>query len=111
MDGDSYSGLGSGAQMDGKVAQAFQKSFVQVQSILDRNRLLINEINKNHESKLPDNLNRNVGLIRELNSNIRQVVELYADLSAAFARSVQASSSSPSAEADSIGTSRKRVRD
>ncbi|MBO8590040.1 Elf4 domain-containing protein, partial [Staphylococcus aureus] len=71
MEGDTLSGLGNGTQVDNKVLQTFQKSFGQVQNILDQNRLLINEINQNHESKIPDNLSRNVGLIRELNNNIR----------------------------------------
>ncbi|GFY80479.1 ELF4-like 4 [Actinidia rufa] len=98
MEGDTFSGLGNGTQLDGKVMQTFQKSFVQVQNILDQNRLLINEINQNHESKIPDNLNRNVGLIRELNNNIRRVVDLYADLSGSFTKSMDASS-----EGDSSG--------
>ncbi|CAB4272320.1 unnamed protein product [Prunus armeniaca] len=105
-------GIGNGTQLDTKVVQTFQKSFVQVQDILDQNRLLINEINQNHESKIPDNLSRNVGLIRELNSNIRRVVDLYADLSSSFSRSMEASS-----EAESGGTlksdgksSEKRIR-
>ncbi|KAK8503156.1 hypothetical protein V6N13_025911 [Hibiscus sabdariffa] len=80
MEGDTFR-LGNGGQVDGKVVQTFQTSFNQVQNILDQNRLLINEINKNHESKIPDNLGRNVGLIRELNNNVRRVVDLYADLS------------------------------
>ncbi|XP_019151456.1 PREDICTED: protein ELF4-LIKE 3-like isoform X2 [Ipomoea nil] len=95
MDGDTF----SGAQMiDGKVLQTFQKSFVQVQTILDHNRLLISEINQNHESKSPDNLNRNVGLIKELNNNIRKVVDLYAGLSTSFSKTMDASS-----EGDSSG--------
>lgn len=93
MEGDTFSGLvGNGTQIDGKVLQTFQKSFVQVQDILDQNRLLINEINQNHESKIPDNLSRNVGLIRELNNNIRRVVDLYADLSSSFTKSMETSS-------------------
>ncbi|URE39728.1 hypothetical protein MUK42_37086, partial [Musa troglodytarum] len=72
---------GNGNQVDDKAFHAVQKSFVQVQSILNQNRLLINEINQNHETMIPDNLGRNVGLIRELNNNIRRVVDLYADLS------------------------------
>ncbi|WOK97537.1 protein ELF4-LIKE 3 [Canna indica] len=92
MEGDSFSLLGNGTQMDTKIVQSFQKNFLQVQSILDQNRLLINEINQNHESKIPDSLNRNVGLIRELNNNIRRVVDLYADLSLSFNKSMEASS-------------------
>ncbi|XP_030526134.1 protein ELF4-LIKE 4 [Rhodamnia argentea] len=92
MEGDIFSGISNGTAVDAKTLQMFQKSFLQVQGILDQNRLLINEINLNHESKIPDNLSRNVGLIRELNNNIRRVVDLYADLSRSFTRSVEASS-------------------
>ncbi|KAL1371780.1 hypothetical protein HN51_002002 [Arachis hypogaea] len=98
MEGDTFSGLGNGTQIDSKILQSFQKSFVQVQNILDQNRVLINEINQNHESKVPDNLSRNVGLIRELNNNIRRVVDLYADLSSNFTKSMEVSS-----EGDSSG--------
>lgn len=102
MEGEALSsgGVGNGSQIvDGKMLQTFQKNFVQVQNILDQNRLLINEINQNHESKIPDNLSRNVGLIRELNNNIRRVVDLYADLSTSFTKSVEASSEGDSAAA------------
>ena len=98
MEGDTFSGLGNGTQIDSKILQTFKKSFVQVQNILDQNRVLINEINQNHESKVPDNLSRNVGLIRELNNNIRRVVDLYADLSSSFTKSMEVSS-----EGDSSG--------
>ncbi|PON47056.1 Protein ELF4-LIKE [Parasponia andersonii] len=112
MEGGMFTGIGNGTQVDGKVLQTFQKNFGQVQDILDQNRLLINQINQNHESKIPDNLSRNVGLIRELNNNIRRVVDLYADLSSSFTKSVEASS-----EGESGGTlksdgktSQKRIR-
>ncbi|KAJ0885843.1 putative protein EARLY FLOWERING 4 [Helianthus annuus] len=95
-----------GGELDGKVLQTFQKSFVQVQNILDQNRLLINEINQNHESKVPDNLSRNVGLIRELNNNIKKVVHLYSDLSSNFSKSVDVNSS----EGDSRSDAKKRTR-
>ncbi|QCE13557.1 protein ELF4-LIKE 3-like [Vigna unguiculata] len=99
MEGDTFSGLANGgAQIDANIMQTFQKSFVQVQSIFDQNRLLINEINQNHESKAPDNLTRNVGLIRELNNNIRRVYDLYADLSSSFTKSMEVTS-----EGDSSG--------
>lgn len=41
----------------------------------------------NHESEVPHNLTRNVGLIRELNNNIKGVVDLYTDLSSSFIES------------------------
>ncbi|KAK4756900.1 hypothetical protein SAY87_007027 [Trapa incisa] len=117
MEGDTFSHGGGGgaaaAQMDGKIMQTFQKSFVQVQHILDQNRLLINEINQNHESRVPDSLTRNVGLIRELNNNIRKVVDLYADLSSSFTKSMEASSSegdSNSNRPDGKPAGHKRIR-
>ncbi|KAF5748438.1 protein ELF4-LIKE 3 [Tripterygium wilfordii] len=101
MEGEAFSGLANGTHIDGKILQTFHKNFDQVQNILDQNRLLINEINQNHESKIPDNLSRNVGLIRELNNNIRRVVDLYADLSSSFTKSMDGSS-----EGDSSGALR-----
>ncbi|KAL0315823.1 UNVERIFIED_CONTAM: protein ELF4-LIKE 3 [Sesamum calycinum] len=94
MEGERCGGVGNGkVQLNGKMVQSFQRSFVQVQKILDQNRLLINEINQNHESKTPHNLTRNVGLIRELNNNITRVVHLYAHLSTSFTNSIHASNS------------------
>ncbi|XXG40768.1 hypothetical protein AAC387_Pa01g1404 [Persea americana] len=99
MQGEPFLGLGNRTQAEGKVLQTFQKSFVEVQSILDQNRLLISEINQNHESKIPHNLTRNIFLIQELNNNIRRVVGLYADLSSSFTKSMESSS-----DGDSAGT-------
>lgn len=91
MEGATYSAAGNGNQIDGKVLQTFHKSFGQVQNILDQNRLLIYEISQNHESKIPDNLSRNVVLIRELNNNITRVVDLYAGLSSSFTKEIETS--------------------
>ncbi|CAN6701242.1 unnamed protein product [Malus baccata var. baccata] len=85
MEGGMFTGRGNGTQLETKVVQTFQKSFVQ--------------INQNHELKIPNNLSWNVGLIRELNNNIKRVVDLYADLSGSFSMSMEASS-----EAESGGT-------
>ncbi|XP_058214175.1 uncharacterized protein LOC131325758 isoform X2 [Rhododendron vialii] len=46
--------------------------FCNIREVVDMNRLLI---------KLPNNLSRDVGLIKELKENIRRVVDLYSDLS------------------------------
>lgn len=111
MEEDIFSGIASSGQIEPKFQQTFQKNFVLVQNILDQNRLLINEINQNHESKIPDKLSCNVGLIRELNNNIRRVVDLYGHLSDS-ARSVEALSEGESAGAtksDGRG-GHKRVR-
>uniref|UniRef100_A0A0D9VV64 Protein EARLY FLOWERING 4 domain-containing protein n=1 Tax=Leersia perrieri TaxID=77586 RepID=A0A0D9VV64_9ORYZ len=99
MEGETVSG-------EGKVVQAFQASFVQVQRLLDQNRVLINEINQNHESKVPGDLSRNVALIRELNNNIRRVVDLYADLSSLFSSDDHSPAAS---EGGSVATGRHAV--
>ncbi|MBA0681175.1 hypothetical protein Goari_012831, partial [Gossypium aridum] len=107
MEGETFSRLGHGSdQMDPKVVQTLQKGLVQVQTLLDQNRLLINEINMNHESKVPHNLTRNVGLIRELNNNIKRVVDLYTDLSSSFIKSsIDVSSNGDDDDGDDHGSS------
>ncbi|KAG2730498.1 hypothetical protein I3760_01G295300 [Carya illinoinensis] len=69
---------------DGEVWDAFNQSFRQVQTVLDRNRSLIQQVNENHQSRIPDNMVKNVALIQEINGNISKVVSLYSDLSSNF---------------------------
>uniref|UniRef100_A0A5B7C3U6 Protein EARLY FLOWERING 4 domain-containing protein n=1 Tax=Davidia involucrata TaxID=16924 RepID=A0A5B7C3U6_DAVIN len=71
-------------QGDTEVWGTFTESFRQVQSVLDRNRVLIQQVNENHQSKIHDNLVKNVALIQEINGNISKVVSLYSDLSVNF---------------------------
>jgi hypothetical protein len=76
-----------GAQNQGNPAhswEAINNGFFEVQKILQENKLLIGEINHNQESKMPNNIARNVALIKELNSNMTQVVGLYSNLSSSF---------------------------
>ncbi|KAM0838445.1 hypothetical protein ACQ4PT_060968 [Festuca glaucescens] len=77
-----------GGAGNGKAVQALERCFGQVQGILEHNRMLIQEIKQNQESGEAGGLNRNVALIRELNSNIARVASLYSDLSAAVAKSL-----------------------
>ncbi|KAL3160026.1 hypothetical protein ABBQ38_010411 [Trebouxia sp. C0009 RCD-2024] len=54
------------------------EKFNLVQDYLEKNKLLITEINTNHEIRTPDGLARNVYLIRELNSNVAKVLPQWA---------------------------------
>lgn len=69
---------------DGEVWGNFTDSFRQVQFVLDRNRMLIQQVNENHQSKIADNMVKNVALIQEINENISKVVLLYSHLSENF---------------------------
>mmetsp|Transcript_31798 Transcript_31798/g.38445 ORF Transcript_31798/g.38445 Transcript_31798/m.38445 type:complete len:91 (-) Transcript_31798:1356-1628(-) len=76
---------------DWRASQAWPTScekFMAVQTILDRNKLLIDEINANHHSGSEERLEHNVSLIRELNTNILKVVDLYKELSSSFLSTV-----------------------
>lgn len=68
----------------GDVWRTFTDSFREVQSVLDRNRVLIQQVNENHQSKIHDNMVKNVGLIQEINGNISKVKMLYSELSSSF---------------------------
>ncbi|KAJ7561374.1 hypothetical protein O6H91_03G026000 [Diphasiastrum complanatum] len=80
---------GDMTSVDRKGLVALQQSFSQVQFLLDHNRLLIKEINHNHESDIPESLGRNTALINELNGNIKKVLNLYANLSTAFLKTFE----------------------
>ncbi|KAF8657621.1 hypothetical protein HU200_059769 [Digitaria exilis] len=99
-------GRGGGA----KLPHVLQKSFGEVQGILEHNRVLIQEISQNQETRDADGLTRNVALIRELNTNIARVVDLYGDLSGSFARAVNAKKAdgAAAAAADKVGPKRPR---
>ncbi|KAE8666732.1 Phosphoinositide phospholipase C 4 [Hibiscus syriacus] len=43
------------------------------ETVLDQNRELIKKVNENHQSKIADNLVKNVGWIREINGNISKL--------------------------------------
>ncbi|XP_010554657.1 PREDICTED: protein EARLY FLOWERING 4 [Tarenaya hassleriana] len=64
--------------------ETLDQNFRQVQSVLDRNRALIQQVNENHQSRMADNMVKNVSLIQELNGNISKVVSMYSDLNTNF---------------------------
>ncbi|GFP81510.1 protein early flowering 4 [Phtheirospermum japonicum] len=62
---------------------------MEVQSVLDSNRHLIQQANDHHCSKIPCNLAMNVEVIREIYANIFKFIRLYSDLSESFSNIVQ----------------------
>ncbi|CAM8957962.1 unnamed protein product [Rhodiola kirilowii] len=71
-----------GEEGDPAVWRALDKKLIEAQSILDRNRVLIQQVNDNHQSKISENMTKNVALIREINDNVSRVVGMYSDLGA-----------------------------
>lgn len=74
---------------DVEVWDTLSKSFRQVQAVLDQNRNLIQRVNENHQSMIPDNLAKNVPLIHEINENISEIISIYSDLSVNFSNAVR----------------------
>jgi Early Flowering 4 domain len=60
------------------------KQFQEVQDVLDRNRVLIAEINHNHQLGTHVALERNVPMLRELNGNVAKAVQLYKEAADSF---------------------------
>lgn len=76
-------------ECDVQAWETLSKSFQDVQSVLDQNRVLIKQVNENHQSKVADNLVKNVALIRQINGNISKVMGIYSDLSLNFSNIIQ----------------------
>lgn len=87
--GESDCEMDEAGEGDPEAWATFNKSFRQVQSVLDRNRMLIQEVNENQQSRMPDNMVKNVSLIQELNGNINKVVSIYSDLNSNFTNACQ----------------------
>lgn len=81
-DGDDV----AAAEEDVEVWDTLSNGFKRAQVVLDKNRDLIQRVNENHMSRIPDNVARNVGLINEINGNIFRVMQIYSDLSVNFAK-------------------------
>ncbi|CAN4075530.1 unnamed protein product [Withania somnifera] len=62
-----------------EIWNTFSNNFRQVQTVLDRNKLLIQQVNENHQSRTHDSMVQNVDLIKELNCNISKVASIYSD--------------------------------
>ncbi|KAF8657623.1 hypothetical protein HU200_059771 [Digitaria exilis] len=93
-----------------RLPQVVQEKFGEAKGILEHNRTLIQEISQNKEADDAAALARNVALIRELNNNIANAVDLYGNLSGRFARVVAAKKAADAAKkaGDRGGPSRPR---
>ncbi|KAL7171212.1 hypothetical protein ACSBR2_035956 [Camellia fascicularis] len=76
MANDEFSDEGDAVEAWG----TFTKNFHQFQSILDQNRIFIQQVNENHQPRICDNMIKNVLLIHEIIGNILKVISLYSDL-------------------------------
>ncbi|GJX50409.1 early flowering 4-like protein [Tanacetum coccineum] len=74
---------------DSEAWMTLSKSLKEAQSALDKNRLLIQQVNENHQSKISENMVKNVALIKEINGNISKVSDVYSSLSVNFASFVR----------------------
>ncbi|KAK1434843.1 hypothetical protein QVD17_00597 [Tagetes erecta] len=68
-------------ECDGEAWEMLNKGLKEVQNALDENRLLIQQVNENHQSMISDNLVKNVALIREINGNILKIRGVYSGIS------------------------------
>ncbi|KAI3801537.1 hypothetical protein L1987_29644 [Smallanthus sonchifolius] len=75
-------------ECDAEAWETLNKGFKEAQSVLDQNRLLIQQVNENQQSKIPDNLVKNVALIQKINGNISKVSSVYSNLSVNFSKFV-----------------------
>lgn len=82
-------------ECDAGIWDTLSWSFSQAQSVLDQNHALIQQVNENHKSKIPDNLVKNVALIDQINGNISKVLSIYSDLSINFSNIVHQRRRSP----------------
>ncbi|CAM0877423.1 unnamed protein product [Alopecurus aequalis] len=73
---------------NGKAVQLLHQIRDEVQRILERNRMLIQEIGQSHESREAGGLNRTVALFREFHSNMARIINLYNELSSSVSRSL-----------------------
>jgi hypothetical protein len=85
----------SGASGDAGPDWPGSDKFIAVQDLLDRNVVLVSQINDNHTIRTPETLQRNVLLIRELNSNVQRIMELYQELSTQLTVSKPADAAGP----------------
>ncbi|KAJ0239970.1 Protein EARLY FLOWERING 4 domain-containing protein [Hirschfeldia incana] len=90
---------------DVEVWNTLSNGFKRAQLVLDQNRDLIQRVNDNHLSRIPENVSRNVGLINEINGNISRVMEIYTGLAVDFAKKFEEAKSGGDTTATTSGSS------
>jgi hypothetical protein len=78
----------NGGDEKGKAVQALERIYGEVQELLERNRMIIQEIGEIHEAHETGGLNRDTTLLREFNSNTALIMEIYSDISSSFSLSL-----------------------
>ena len=73
LDQNKYALSTSSSPLIIRIASRFTVQIQDCRQTLLGCRILINEINANHEARTPEGLARNVVLIKELNSNVSKV--------------------------------------
>lgn len=66
--------------MASNVGKAEMSKFAEVQDLLERNRIIIMQVNSNHARRTNEALALNHTLLEELNSNVHKVAEIYEEL-------------------------------
>jgi hypothetical protein len=78
----------NGGDEKGKAVQALERIYGEVQELLERNRMIIQEIGEIHEAHEIVGLNYDATLLREFNSNTALIMEIYSDISSSFSLSL-----------------------
>ncbi|KAL3650262.1 hypothetical protein CASFOL_006665 [Castilleja foliolosa] len=109
---------------DPVVWATFNNNLQLVQSMLDQNSILIQQVNENHKSNIHENMTtqhvnenqkseihenmmKNVSLIQEINRNINKVASLYSDMTANFSDAIHQKSTTDEVEVNSSDEHKK----
>ncbi|CAM0877427.1 unnamed protein product [Alopecurus aequalis] len=72
----------------GKAMQSLQQILDEVHRILERNRMLLQEIGENHGAREASRVDHKFTLMHELHNNMARVIYIYSDLSSSFSCSI-----------------------
>ncbi|CAM0877426.1 unnamed protein product [Alopecurus aequalis] len=104
MDNDSDINIKNGVE----AVQSLQQILDEVHGILERNRMLLQEIGENQEAREVSGVDHKFTLMRELHNNMACVINIYYDLSSSFSYSL--SKGSPDAVDGTKGACKEVAR-